>query len=607
MKIVQKSTANNLEIETKRYTGEELLLCPICSHTRSAKNKKTKCFSWNHDKNTGYCSHCAESFYLPKLHIENKVYQKPIWTNYTELSEKAVKYFESRKISQFVLRRLKITSGLDWMPQFTGEVETIHFNYFENDELINIKYRGPKKSFKIFKDGKLTFYNIDSIKKENECIIVEGEFDCLAFCEVGKFNTISVPNGAKNFQFLDNSIDDLNHIETVYIAVDNDEAGIELRKELIRRIGQDRCRVVDFGEYKDANDVLIHKNKDTLLKCLENAKQIPLSGVQFVADVFDEMLNGFRFGKESGTTTYLPTVDQHWKWRKGEVTIWTGYMNEGKSCFLSQLAILKAKYENWKFAVFCPENYPIGEYYDELIHCYVGKSTDKSYSNVMSEAEYIQAAEFIHEHFFAIMPENEFFIDIILDRMKYLIRKAGVNACIIDPYNQVEHLMDKGQREDLYISKFMSTIKRFSIDNNVSFHLVAHQLTPIFKGKEDYPQPDGYKIKGGGTFADKADNVVAVWRPFRRSNYQDATVRIIASKIKKQKLVGVPGEVDIYYAPERNQYRCTEQFIEDNLPTINQDTGDINYRIESNYENNVNNFNNESVVLNLDGIKDSPF
>jgi twinkle protein len=85
-------------------------------------------------------------------------------------------------------------------------------------------------------------------------------------------------------------------------------------------------------------------------------------------------------------------------------------------------------------------------------------------------------------------------------------------------------------------------------------NLIAHQVTPIFKGKENYPQPDAYKIKGGGTFADKADNVISIWRPFRRSDFEDTTVSIIVNKIKKQKLVGIPGEFELYFNRATNQY-----------------------------------------------------
>jgi twinkle protein len=114
--------------------------------------------------------------------------------------------------------------------------------------------------------------------------------------------------------------------------------------------------------------------------------------------------------------------------------------------------------------------------------------------------------------------------------------------------------MERGEREDLYISRFMTKLKRFSIDNDICFGLVAHQVTPLFQGKEEYPQPDIYKIKGGGTFSDKADNVMSVWRPYRKSNYMNASVKIILGKIKKQRLVGIPGEVEMSYELSENRY-----------------------------------------------------
>jgi hypothetical protein len=36
--------------------------------------------------------------------------------------------------------------------------------------------------------------------------------------------------------------------------------------------------------------------------------------------------------------------------------------------------------------------------------------------------------------------------------------KKGIRGVIIDPYNTVEHLMNNGEREDLYISRH--TVKK---------------------------------------------------------------------------------------------------------------------------------------------------
>jgi len=144
-----------------------------------------------------------------------------------------------------------------------------------------------------------------------------------------------------------------------------------------------------------------------------------------------------------------------------------------------------------------------------------GKNPDMQ----MTEAEYIEASEFISNHFFMIYPDKDFELNTIFEKTKHLIRKQGVRCLIIDPYNTVEHKMKSGEREDLYISRFMSEIKRFSIENDITTQLVAHQVTPQKDTKGRYLRPDVNRIKGGGTFADKADNVLFVWRPERALDF----------------------------------------------------------------------------------------
>ena len=104
--------------------------------------------------------------------------------------------------------------------------------------------------------------------------------------------------------------------------------------------------------------------------------------------------------------------------------------------------------------------------------------------------------------------------------------------------------MMNGEREDLYISRFMADLKRFAIDNNVSVHLVAHQATPRRDESGRYPKPDVNYVKGGSEFANKCDNLMFVWRPNRAVDFSDKTVIFGSQKIKKQKLVGYPQDVD---------------------------------------------------------------
>ena len=44
----------------------------------------------------------------------------------------------------------------------------------------------------------------------------------------------------------------------IILAMDTDRRGVELRDELVRRLGVDRCKVVAWGEgCKDANEYLL--------------------------------------------------------------------------------------------------------------------------------------------------------------------------------------------------------------------------------------------------------------------------------------------------------------------------------------------------------------
>ena len=82
MKITNKNTGEFFDVDFKKIQGEELILCPACSHTRKKKNQK--CLSWNHDIQAGKCFNCDSAFYIRKTKIEEKKYIRPEWNNNTE-------------------------------------------------------------------------------------------------------------------------------------------------------------------------------------------------------------------------------------------------------------------------------------------------------------------------------------------------------------------------------------------------------------------------------------------------------------------------------------------------------------------------------------------
>jgi len=268
--LIDQFNQHNLDVGKTQGT------CPLCSSDRQPKNQKLKCASYDWERGLGTCHHCDSSFQLhtyQRKGSSEKTYVRPDALNVVDpkqITSKVFKWFESRGISQKTLDDLMVTEGTEYMPQTGKSENTIQFNYIMGDELINVKYRDGRKNFKLYKGAEKVFYNINSIVGYDHCIITEGEMDVLALHEAGIKNAISVPNGAtlnsNNLDYLDNCIDYFEDKEKVILAVDNDEPGLALQQELIRRLGAEVCFLSTFEDCKDANDYLIKYGKDKLVK-----------------------------------------------------------------------------------------------------------------------------------------------------------------------------------------------------------------------------------------------------------------------------------------------------------------------------------------------------
>jgi twinkle protein len=168
-------------IDVKGKTkGVKKTTCPSCSAER--KKKTDPCLYVNLDSGVAKCFNCGVLSFRDSVEYETKKefdLPPPDWSNYTKLSDNMVKWLESRRISQNTAIALNITEEKRFMPQTKKEENCIVFNYFEGSILVNKKFRDARKNFTQSKNTKSIFYNINSILGQDECYIVEGEFDVL--------------------------------------------------------------------------------------------------------------------------------------------------------------------------------------------------------------------------------------------------------------------------------------------------------------------------------------------------------------------------------------------------------------------------------------------
>ncbi len=359
-------TFNQYNLETGKKQG----ICPLCSHTRKPKNQKAKCASYDWERGLGTCHNCNTSFQLhtyQRKGASEKEYVRPVdivedYNITGDPEKKVLKWFETRGISAQTLIDLSVGEGPEYMPQ-TGKTEnTIKFNYFMGDQLINIKYRDGRKNFKLYKGAEKVFYNINSIVGYEYCIITEGEMDVLALHEAGIPNAISVPNGAtlnsNNLDYLDNCIDYFEDKEKVILAVDSDEAGQALQAELVRRLGAEVCYLVSFDDCKDANEYLIKYGPEKLSKIISGARPVPLENVTTFKDIESEVTDFVRNGFKKGYVAGLENFDNIFSTYTGQFITVTGIPSSGKSDFVDQMVVGYNRNYSWKTAFASPENAP---------------------------------------------------------------------------------------------------------------------------------------------------------------------------------------------------------------------------------------------------------
>lgn len=536
------------DIDISKVVGGKTI-CPKCSHTR--KHKGDKCLSVDLQEGLFNCHHCSFKGTVKEFKPK-KDFIKPV-ARLENLDIKTIEYFEGRGISNNTLLRLKVTEAKEWMPKAEKEIAVICFNYFRDNELINIKLRGKNKDFKLVKDAELIFYNLDSINDETDCIIVEGEIDCLTLHECGIYNVVSVPNGAskgsQKLEYLDNCWQHFENKTKIILAVDNDEAGNALRYELARRIGKEKCFTIDYPiDCKDVNEVLIKHGKEAVVQIIALAKEIPLEGIVTMDEMFPQIEEWRLNGYPKGASTRIKGFDELLTFAPGQMTMVTGIPGHGKDEFTNYIMTSLAKFEDWSFGICGFEETP-PETVTKLVEKFMGKSFDfrVNPNNRLSDAEYQMGIGLVDKYFHFINTEDiETSLDGIIEKATQMVKRFGIKGFCLNPWNWVEHSRESFMSETEYISLALTKIIMFCKRYLVHFFLMAHPTKMSKKDGKTYDVPTLYSINGSANFFNKTHNGITVYRG-------SETVEVHVQKVK-QSWLGKTGLAQFSYNTFTRQY-----------------------------------------------------
>jgi twinkle protein len=547
-------------LDFRKTSGKEKMRCPSCDNERS--DKKDKSLLINHSSGYGKCFYCDSlTFKEVNKVIADTSYTLPSqdWFNYTKLSDGIVKFLEFRGISQSTAIDLGITEEDYYQPSVESRRKNIVFNYFEGDVIVNKKYRTSDKKFTQSANGKSIFYNINSIINEEECYIVEGEFDVLAVHQVGIKNVISVPNGANdNDKYWLNSEKYLKDIKKFYIATDNDEKGNELADKIAQRLGRWRCERINF-KGKDANEDLINS---CLLLSLSNRTSYPVAGTHLVNDLIEDINNLYDNGFPD---TIYPKHHSFGKLRdafsvmRGHLVVGTGIPSHGKSNFTEWYVLNLISDYKMKASFYSPEHHPFSLHHATFMQKVYGKNFFKDYPGVprISKDEIIKYKEWANNKIYLTAPDNSTSPTWgwLLDRFKEQMICYGIDIFVIDAFNKLE--FDKSGNKLDQINEVLTKLTTFAQMNNVIIFLIAHPTKMKKSESGIYESPTLYDVSGSSDFRNQTHDGYCVYRNFNEDGGY-TTFTNLKTKMTFQGQIGAYAEFQYDLASGRYYERGSE-------------------------------------------------
>ena len=552
---------NQYDLEVGKTQG----VCPWSTKCRKPANQKKKCSSYDWERGLGTCHNCNKTYQLhtyQRKGSSERVYVRPDTpANFNEVSTNVETWFGTRGISKQTLKDLQVTEGPEFMPQTGKKENTIKFNYFIGDQLINVKYRDGRKNFKLYKGAEKVFYNINSIVGYDTCVIVEGEMDVLALHEAGIPNAISVPNGAtlnnNNLDYLDNCIDYFDDKTRIILAVDADEPGQMLQRELVRRLGAEVCYLIDFNGNKDANDFLLEHGAEALRSAIHNARPVPLENVSTLKDIEDELKDFVKNGFKPGFQVGLSNFDKIFSTYTGQFITVTGIPSSGKSDFVDQMVVGYNNLYGWKTAYASPENQPV------YLHAH--KLMRKTWQDMPSPGDiggdkWKEVADHVNDNYFFI-DMDKYSLESVLRKGAELVKSKGIKCLVIDPFNKIRDTNAASDDVNRYTMDYLAKIEAFCKKYDVLTFIVAHP-TKMYKTQDGkIEEPTMYNIKGGGEWYDASYHGLLVHR-----DYEAKTTKVKVLKVKFQNLGENGAESHFTWEPRSGSFIPHESMVDDNEP-----------------------------------------
>jgi twinkle protein len=265
----------------------------------------------------------------------------------------------------------------------------------------------------------------------------------------------------------------------------------------------------------------------------------------------------YKNGYTKGDSTGINPLDPHYTFRKGELTIMTGFANIGKTTTQLFLMIMASKLYGYRWLMYCPENEPVGDLMIDIAEMYCGKTADKEFADRVNQDQYLEAINWAYNHFTVLTFEETPTVEDVLGAFEDYMQVEQYDGVSLDPLNDLRSAQKQSKYEYYYDA--LSNIRRFIKKHNIMFYLVVHPGTNANRRRNEdgsRPAPNMADVEFGAMFGNRADNFLVFHRNPQSEKWNVTEIHV--QKIKFQKLVGVPTpEIDpicLFYSYKKRRF-----------------------------------------------------
>lgn len=279
------------------------------SHQPCPCGDSSDAYSYDPDKQVGYCHSCSKGFSLKGEHPTEQES-----TGNMQQYEEVEEYTEYRKVKPATLKYYGVQDTYD---QRSGDLIGHTYPYDRGKKLR--KFPKDFTALNGFKSNQL--FGMDKFNAgQYECVITEGELDAMsAYQMLNGTPCISLPSASPSQELWSNEkvMSWLGSFEKIYCSFDSDGKS----DYIINKLGlmfPNRVFHIPHTKYKDANEFLQAGASDAFRSAKKNARKFVPVNMWNTADDFVTIL------KDEGAGECIPTGIQAWDEYLGG--LYTGYV-----------------------------------------------------------------------------------------------------------------------------------------------------------------------------------------------------------------------------------------------------------------------------------------